>query len=68
MLYEMKISQDNSKILVINIKSVSPDISIRQEKLEAVQSFKYLGIAIMEDGRPIFVSLGGERGRLRPVA
>ena len=45
-LYGTEISQEKSKILVMNIKSVSLDISIPQGKLEAVHRFKHLGAAI----------------------
>ena len=49
----MEISGEKSKILVMGNKSPQHDISIKGGKLERVQSFKYLGACITEDGRSI---------------
>ena len=49
--YGMEISVSKSKILAMGVKSTQPDIYIRGNKLETVQSFKYLGATITEDAR-----------------
>ena len=52
-MYGMEINLDKNKILAINVKAKQPDICIQRDKLEAVQSFKYLGATITEDGRSL---------------
>ena len=52
-MYGIDISLDKSKILAMNVKAEQPDIYIRGVKLEAVESFRYLGATIMKDGRSV---------------
>ena len=49
--FGMEISADKSKILSMGIEGVQPVIGVKGGKLEAVQTFKYLGATITKDGR-----------------
>ena len=45
--YGMEISAEKTKLMTNNIKGISLDIRIGGQKLETVQSFKYLGSVVM---------------------
>ena len=48
--YGMKISAEKTKLMTNNIKGISLDIRIGGQKLETVQSFKYLGSVVTDEG------------------
>ena len=51
--YGMEISAEKTKLMFNNIKGISLDIRIGGQKLETVQSFKYLSSAVSGDGSKI---------------
>ena len=48
--YGMEISTEKTKLMTNNIKGISLDIRIGDQKLETVQSFKYLGSVVTDEG------------------
>ena len=48
--YGMEISAEKTKLMTNNIKGISLDVRIGGQKLETVQSFKYLGSVVMDEG------------------
>ena len=48
--YGMKISAEKTKLMTNNIKGINLDIRIGGQKLETVQSFKYLGSVVTDEG------------------
>ena len=46
----MEISAGKTKLMTNNIKGISLDIRIGGQKLETVQSFKYLCLVVMDEG------------------
>ena len=46
----MKVSTEKSKIMTDSTNNISAGISMNDEKLEEVISFKYLGAALCKDG------------------
>ena len=46
----MEISAEKTKLMANNIKGISLDVRIGGQKLETVQSFKYLGSVMMDEG------------------
>ena len=48
--YGMEISAEKTKLMTNNIKGISLDIRIGCQKLETVQSFKYVGSVVMDEG------------------
>ena len=55
--YGMQISAEKTKLMTNNINGISSTIKVRGEKLETVQSFKYLGAIVTDEGsRPEILS------------
>ena len=48
--YGMEISAEKTKLMTKNTKGISLDVRIGGQKLETVQSFKYLGSVVTDDG------------------
>ena len=48
--YSMQISVEETKLMTINTNDISSNIRVNGEKLETVQSFKYLGTIVTEEG------------------
>ena len=48
--YGMEISAEKTKLMTNNTKGISLDIRIGGQKLETVQSFKYLGSVVTDEG------------------
>ena len=48
--YGMEISAEKTKLMTNNIKGISLDFRIGGQKLETVQSFKYLGSVVTDEG------------------
>ena len=48
--YGMETSAEKTKLMTYNIKRISLDIRIGGQKLETVQSFKYLGLVVTDEG------------------
>ena len=48
--YGMEISAEKTKLVTNNIKGIGLDIRTGGQKLETVQSFKYLGSEVTDDG------------------
>ena len=48
--YGMEISAEKTKLMTNNTKGISLDVSIGGQKLETVQSFKYLGSVVSDEG------------------
>ena len=48
--YGMEISAEKTKLMTNNIKGISLDVRIGGQKLEIVQSFKYLGSVVSDEG------------------
>ena len=48
--YGMEISAEKTKLMTNNIKEISSDVRISGQKLETVQSFKYLGSVVTDEG------------------
>ena len=48
--YGMQISAEKTKLMTNNTNSISSNISVNGEKLETVQSFKYLGAIVTDEG------------------
>ena len=48
--YGMEISTEKTKLMTSNTKGISLDIRTGGQKLETVQSFKYLGSVVMDEG------------------
>ena len=48
--YGMEISAEKTKLMTNNTKGISSDIRIGGQKLETVQSFKYLGSVVTDEG------------------
>ena len=48
--YGMEISAEKTKLMINNIKGISLDVRIGGQKLETVQSFKYLGSVVTDEG------------------
>ena len=48
--YGMEISAEKTKLMTNNIKGISLDVRIVGQKLETVQSFKYLGSVVTDEG------------------
>ena len=46
----MEISAEKTKLMTNNIKGISLDVRIGGQKLETVQSFKYLGSVVTDEG------------------
>jgi len=49
--YGMEISTDKSKVMSMGTEATKPEIIVRGNKLEQVETFKYLGAQITKDGR-----------------
>ena len=55
--YGMQISAEKTKLMMNNINGISSTIKVSVEKLESVQSFKYLGAIVTDEGsRPEILS------------
>ena len=55
--YGMQISAEKTKLMTNNINGISSIIKVSGEKLETVQSFKYLGVIVTDEGsRPEILS------------
>ena len=55
--YDMQISAEKTKLMTNNINGISSTIKVSGEKLETVQSFKYLGAIVTDEGsRPEILS------------
>ena len=55
--YGMQISAEKTKLVTDNINGISSTIKVSGEKLETVQSFKYLGAIVTDEGsRPEILS------------
>ena len=50
--YGMQISAEKTQLMINNSMGTSTDITIDNEKLETVRSFKYLGAIVSDDGPP----------------
>ena len=48
--YGMQISAEKTKLMTNNTNSISSNIRVNDEKLETVQSFKYLEAIVTEEG------------------
>ena len=48
--YGMQISAENTKLMTNNTNGISSNIRVNDEKLETVQSFKYLGTIVTDEG------------------
>ena len=48
--YGMEISAEKTKLMTNNTKGISLDVRIGGQKLETVQSFKYLGSVVTDEG------------------
>ena len=48
--YGMEISAEKTKLMTNNTKGISLDVRIGDQKLETVQSFKYLGSVVTDEG------------------
>ena len=48
--YGMQISAEKTKLMTNNINGISSTIKVSGEKLETVQSFKYLGAIVTDEG------------------
>ena len=48
--YGMQISADKTKLMINNTNGISSNIRVKGEKLETVQSFKYLGAIVTDEG------------------
>ena len=48
--YRMQISAEKTKLMTININGISSKIGVNGEMLETVQSFKYLGAIVTDEG------------------
>ena len=48
--YGMEISAEKTKLMTNNTKGISVDVRIGGQKLETVQSFKYLGSVVTDEG------------------
>ena len=48
--YGMQISVENTKLMTNNTNGISSNIKVNGEKLETVQSFKYLGTIVTDAG------------------
>ena len=48
--YDMEISAEKTKLMTNNTKGISLDVRIGGQKLETVQSFKYLGSVVTDEG------------------
>ena len=48
--YSMEISAEKTKLMTNNTKGISLDVRIGGQKLETVQSFKYLGSVVTDEG------------------
>ena len=48
--YGMEISAEKTKLMTSNTKGISLDVRIGGQKLETVQSFKYLGSVVTDEG------------------
>ena len=48
--YGMKISAEKTKLMTNNTNGISSNIRVNSEKLETVQSFKYLGAMVTDKG------------------
>ena len=51
----MKISAEKTKLMTNNSNDISIDIKINAEKLEKVDSFKYLGAVVTDQGSKVEV-------------
>ena len=55
--YGMEISAEKTKLMTNNTSGISADIKVSGEKLETVNSFKYLGSIVSDEGsRPDILS------------
>ena len=48
--YHMQISAEKTKLMTNNTNGISSNIRVNGEKLETVQSFKYLGAIVTDEG------------------
>jgi len=48
--YGMEISAEKTKLMTNNTNGISTDIRVNDQKLETVQSFKYLGAIVSDQG------------------
>ena len=48
--FDMQINAEKTKLMTINTNGISTDIRINGEKLDCVNSFKYLGAIIADEG------------------
>ena len=48
--YGMQISAENTKLMTINTNCISSNIRVNREKMKTVQSFKYLGAIVTDEG------------------
>ena len=51
----MKIGAEKTKLMTINANDISIDININAEKLSEVDSFKYLGAVVTDQGSEVEV-------------
>ena len=51
----MKISAEKTKLMINNANDISIDIKINSEKLDEVDSFKYLGAVVTDQGSKVEV-------------
>ena len=48
--YDMQISVEETKLMTNNANGISSNVRVNDEKLETVQSFKYLGAIVTDEG------------------
>ena len=51
--YGMQISAEKTKLMTNNTNGISMDITIDNNKLETVSSFKYLGVIVSDEGSTV---------------
>ena len=51
----MKISAEKTKLMTNNVNDISIDIKINSEKLDEVDSFKYVGAVVTDQGSKVEV-------------
>ena len=51
----MKISAEKTKLMINNANDISIDIKINSEKLDEVDSFKYVGAVVTDQGSKVEV-------------
>ena len=71
-VYGMEISAEKTKMMTINTSVINTEIKVNGQKLETVLSFKYLGLAVTDEGsKPKILSRIAQTtaalARLKPV-